>query len=624
MKKFISFATLFLFSLFIYSQTTIYQSYFDSHLPTYIWHSAHSPYIIAEDITIHKPSNLIIEPGVKVIFVDFYRMDVKGALNAIGNEDDSITFTGKSWNGIRFDFSEDTNPDASKLHYCKISNSNKKGTNCSTPDPESSGGAIYVEQFSDLEILHCYIFENSVQSQGGAIGLYNNSSPIMEFNTIYSNYARKRGGGICMMDGCSPVISSNLIYKNHCELNGGGGIGVGNLGYNVACTPSITNNTFLSNTTNGNGGGVFVCNSTPYFEENTFSKNISYNDGGAVFFKMNSYSVFNGDIFNNNSATNRGGGILIQNCNYSYVIHINSCEFAGNSANDGGAVYTDDSQTIIINSIFDDNSASNKGGGVLLNNPYSTSVDLNKFINNEADSTSAIFCNRFNNSSIDVKIMNNLLVENFSNGKGSVCLINNNNNTIFNHNTISNNTSNAFFSGVCIDNNMNLPNQFKNNIIYDNGIDIVVIKPYYQLPSNYYTSLILENCIAVNPNFGANYHLSSSSNCIDAGDNSATLTVLDLDGNNRIINGTTDYGCYESNFPPPPIAKSLSIYGNVSNKPDINIYPNPTSDIININLDKCKFATVSIFDLSGRKVYSDLFNDISSNIIIPVNNFIHG
>jgi hypothetical protein len=70
----------------------------------------------------------------------------------------------------------------------------------------------------------------------------------------------------------------------------------------------------------------------------------------------------------------------------------------------------------------------------------------------------------------------------------------------------------------------------------------------------------------------ADYHLQESSPCIDAGDNSAIppSTVLDLDGNPRIVNGVVDMGAYEGRivqpktaYNPNPVDGAEYVYPNV-------------------------------------------------------------
>ena len=57
------------------------------------------------------------------------------------------------------------------------------------------------------------------------------------------------------------------------------------------------------------------------------------------------------------------------------------------------------------------------------------------------------------------------------------------------------------------------------------------------------------NCYTSDPSFvdaaNGDYRLAAGSPCIDAGDNSYVVGETDLSGNQRIVNGTIDIGCYE-------------------------------------------------------------------------------
>ena len=521
--------TMLLFSSLAWGQTIIDNTYFAANLQTYIWDIAGSPYEITEDIEIPFGSNLIIEPGVEVMFQGHYYMDVKGSINAIGNSTDRITITSvaEPWNGIRFDFSDGTQPTQSKLHYCDISNAQKYGTTCTSPDPESSGGAIYVRSFSDLEIINCNIFENNVLAQGGAIVLYENSNPKIEKCSIYDNYAHKKGGGIGIINGCNPIIKGNNFYSNESD-KAGGAIFIGYF-QNTPCVPNISGNTIYDNHTNGiydptsgtinhgAGGAISICGSYPIMKNNTFEGNEAYSHGGAIHCKSTPVFSIEDCSFINNYASKNGGGVYLKNSDVS----INSW-FNGNNAINGGAVYVDNSTADITysgfiyntastdggaiytltsvsnieNCTFENNTATGNGGGVFMKDPNEgintplSYINLSRFKSNTAYQGSALYLNRTSNYTTNsTKVLNNLFIENHATDRGVVYMQGNNNNTIFNHNTVTNNTAATWISGVCIDYNNNIPNELKNNIIYESVVDIVIVSGQYasQHPSTYST-----------------------------------------------------------------------------------------------------------------------------------------
>jgi parallel beta-helix repeat protein len=571
-------------SNYVMAQTQIDNSYFDPNIQSYIWDLGGSPYLIMEDIKIPIGSILIIEPGVEVMIQGHYKIDVLGSINAIGSEDNRIIFTSNAdthWNGIRFDFSDNSYPASSKLHYCDISDAQKTGTTCSTSDPESSGGAIYVESFSDLEIHECKLFKNSVLGHGGAIGIFNGSNPSIQNCTIYDNHAEYRGGGICIMSGSSPVLHGNNLYQNTSK-KGGGAIFIGKLN-GSASNPDIIDNTISNNSTSGlnnshgEGGGIFVCNSNPTVSGNIFVQNSAFSSGGGICIKGASNVILENNIFVGNNSSMDGGALFcasslinpINNCQFLensavngggiylslLVIDVTNCNFTDNTAsNHGGGIYVLNSTSAIDHCTFEGNMATANGGGIFMDDPEYNSINLNKFIANTAYQGSALYYFRYNNQNI-TEVVNNLFVENYATDKAVVYLQGNNNKTIFNHNTISNNTAAYWISGLCVENDTYFPlvdannKNFHNNIIKESILDILIVTPTWSPPSNYST-LTTINSLQSNPGFisSTDYHLSSTSSCIDAGQNYAplpTMTSTDLDGNQRIWNGNTDYGCYE-------------------------------------------------------------------------------
>ncbi len=57
------------------------------------WRLVNSPYIVINDLTIQEGIKLIIEPSVVVKFDGYYRLKVRGTLEARGTELNTITFT---------------------------------------------------------------------------------------------------------------------------------------------------------------------------------------------------------------------------------------------------------------------------------------------------------------------------------------------------------------------------------------------------------------------------------------------------------------------------------------------------------------------------------------------------
>ena len=140
------------FPIIVYSQTIIPGGDISG-----TWTLAGSPYLIEGDVNIDDLDTLIIEPGVKIEFQDYYGLFVEGQLIAIGNVTDSIVFTvndttgyynysHSGWKGIRFEYA---NPiDSSYLKYCIIEYG--KGM-------DGIGGGLYIYNTHNLSITNSVV-----------------------------------------------------------------------------------------------------------------------------------------------------------------------------------------------------------------------------------------------------------------------------------------------------------------------------------------------------------------------------------------------------------------------------------------------------------------------------------
>ena len=90
-----------------------------------VWDLSGSPYLVSGDIVVPADLELVIEPGVRIVFEAYYRFIINGRLDARGNETDSIGFTAlledSTWGGLRFVDSEDT----SFVQFCRIEHGDK-------------------------------------------------------------------------------------------------------------------------------------------------------------------------------------------------------------------------------------------------------------------------------------------------------------------------------------------------------------------------------------------------------------------------------------------------------------------------------------------------------------------
>ncbi len=530
------------------------------------WTASNSPYIVNGNIVVQPNQSLVIEPGAQVLFSGTYSFRIKGNLQCVGNENDSITFgpslVGIRWNGIKMD-SVDAATDTIRFSHCRISamqtiampiiNFSKVIIENSTffDNKQLASALIYLSN-SDCIIRKNYFYNNKPQNGSDGMTIFvGNSAPLIEENV----FKHITGGLVPTMievwdldNGVIPIIRNNEFDGNN--VNSQGGVEV-----HTDCLPLIEGNLFHDFVTSTNPGGLrisYVESGFVQVTNNHFIGNYSQMTGGAVYV-LQANAKFEGNYFSGNDSGSTGGGISSTNQSQLEII---DCQFENCTAGTGGGISLDDTSFLKINRcIFSNNAVTGSGGAVSLSANITGNITNSLFINNTS-----------------------------SNAGGAVAMINNVN-CHFNNCTFSNNLApngaaillfedaNPIFTNCIFQGNTS--SQLGNNLVVVNSqVNINSPSFYNCLVSGGQGSLHMglsavaayENCIDadaqfVNPTSGAgatfnasesNWNVESeTSPCIDAGTGTIESLVLgteDFEGDDRLQGSALDIGAYEGGF----------------------------------------------------------------------------
>jgi len=295
---------------------------------------------VAGDLTVADGQNLMIHPGVKVIFNGDYEFRVEGSVLASGMSGDSIYFTvadtagfhndtipGGGWGGIRFDDTRASN-DSSIFEYCRF----EFGKIVNADPATGNGGAIFVNNFNKIRISKCLFRDNFATFNGGAVYLdsanivierslftrnraglavapwgyggavcSDNSSPGIYWNVFENNSSTGVGGGLVVrFNDCH--VYNNIFTGNYSAL--GGGFGILHI---PDCSHRISCNLIAENASAFFGGGVANINASPIYINNTIAFNQSTYGGGFYCKDSVSPDFYNTIIWGNAAAVGQQG-----------------------------------------------------------------------------------------------------------------------------------------------------------------------------------------------------------------------------------------------------------------------------------------------------------------------------
>ncbi|MCD4730349.1 MAG: T9SS type A sorting domain-containing protein, partial [Bacteroidales bacterium] len=510
---------------------------------------------------------------------------------------------------------------------------------------------------------------------------------IVRDNQAISVTGTATGGGMEIWGNAR--ISNNRIEDNHCTsesgFSGGGGaviVSVNNPQDTLYFNNNIvSNNTTLSNSETAFGGGVFVESSVSFISNNTIQNNqcegLTYSKGGGILINNASATLHSNIVSFNITSSNDGsfgGGVSMEYSDtYLFGNEISHNHVTSYEADGGGVHYFHpvminfENNTIVNNKVFTEYRWA--GAGVVCWFPegkstyknnyffgnagpiYSTYPQLVDFgsgggfmIYEAGDNEIVVDGNIFRadtakygggfsiKHSFNVKVTNNLCIENNGYYGGAMDLVNINwdgkedlhpqftNNTFFNNTTEDNGYAGAMYLWCEI----NLPPVTFNNIFYENqspnGNDIylkniadTVMIAYSNIdPANIAGNSPWKELENINENPGFiddSCHIDQDSPCKDMGVDSLEIAGIwyyapetDYEGDPRpfgegIDMGADEYDTIATKLPNPFVANVQKIILQQNR-------PNPFIDhtFIEFTLPREEKVTLKVFDLAGREI----------------------
>ncbi|MBP7427906.1 MAG: right-handed parallel beta-helix repeat-containing protein [Candidatus Hydrogenedentes bacterium] len=214
--------------------------------------------------------------------------------------------------------------------------------------PHNAGGGMRNEQGSPT-IIRCAFGENRARFGGGVYCKYSVSPTFTECR-FSDNTAMNKGGGMRNSSGARPVLSDCVFHSNEADFGGGMA--------NDLSSPRMKRCTFDHNTATDYGGGMHNAGGMPDLASCLFEQNEAA-DGGGMYNESLAWPWLANAIFFNNSAA-FSGGAMYNTSGAEPILWF--CTVAGNSAGNGGGLFSWSAAPTLYNSIL-----WNNAGGSFVN-----------------------------------------------------------------------------------------------------------------------------------------------------------------------------------------------------------------------------------------------------------------
>ncbi|MBD3348126.1 MAG: hypothetical protein GF400_02885 [Candidatus Eisenbacteria bacterium] len=325
------------------------------------WTASQSPYVVEVPVVVPKGEELLIDPGVEVLFAaQDCGLTAQGTLTAAGSGGDSILFSSlapgeHNWAGLALV----QGSDASVLDHCIVeyalaTSADGGGVRIADSDPlvrdscirhcvsMGDGGGLSITNGSS-EVRNCRFAHNSSGWRGGGLFVENGVAVKIHACEFFSNSAHN-GGGVSVLDG--DVVVRNSTFVGNYAYGSGGALEAS------GCSLCFDNSTCLGNTARlDGGGGVWIQGGSALLQAVTLRANETpYGTGGGVGCQyVEAMEIISCCIVDNHAAAGPAGGVHISESGAS-VRKTTVCENTATAST--GLVATAGSVVDINDSIF--------------------------------------------------------------------------------------------------------------------------------------------------------------------------------------------------------------------------------------------------------------------------------
>ena len=238
------------------------------------------------------------------------------------------------------------------------------------------GGAMYLSSYTRTHMGNVIFDSNRITVDGGgcnAGAIYSNGRATYEINggEFKNNYSGANGGALGLYSNSSAVLN---------DVTASGNTAVGDGGFALLDTAYITiyDSDISDNTAGSQGGAVSMVDlSTIHAYGTKFDRNSAPKEGGALHvYPGASQSVLNGCSFTENTSGTLGGAVYVAN---HTLLDLYNTTAVRNHANKGGFLYETTYDTVVkVNGLTVTGNTDDMGGPIIWGNTLNADLYINK------------------------------------------------------------------------------------------------------------------------------------------------------------------------------------------------------------------------------------------------------